>query len=99
MGYVNAIDKVDSNIELSAFALSFNNTGPWLEQVRPVQLHPLILANGCMHPSIFRLDTSFRRFCPIFPANEQILHPSIEMSNQGTDTYSQWRQKIPLLHN
>ena len=31
MGYVNAIDKVDSNIELSAFALSFNNTGSSLE--------------------------------------------------------------------
>ena len=30
-------------------------TGPYLERVRRVQLHPSILDNGCMHPSIFRL--------------------------------------------
>ena len=27
-----------------------------------VQLHPSILANGCMHQSIFRSDTSYRLF-------------------------------------
>ena len=28
-------------------------SGPWLVRVRRVQLHPSILGNGCMHPSIF----------------------------------------------
>ena len=37
-----------------------------------------------MHPSIFRPDTTFKHFCPIFPANGQILHPSIETSHKGT---------------
>ena len=53
--------------------------------MRRVQLHQSIWANGCMHPSIFRPDTTFRLFCPIFPNNGQILHPSIEISNQGTE--------------
>ena len=57
---------------------------PWLARVRRVQLHPSILGNGCMHPSIFRADTCYRLFCLIFSANSQILHPSIEISNQGT---------------
>ena len=60
-------------------------TGPLLVWVRRVQLHLSILGNGCMNPSIFRPDTCFRLFCLIFPANSQILHPSIEISNQGTD--------------
>ena len=33
-----------------------------LERVRRVQLHPSILAKGCMHPSILRPDTSLRHF-------------------------------------
>ena len=32
-------------------------SGPYLEQVQQVQLHPSIFDNGCMHPSIFRLNT------------------------------------------
>ena len=59
-------------------------TGPWLVRVRRVQLHPSIWGNGCMHPSIFRPGIAFRLFCLIFPANGQILHPSMEISNQGT---------------
>ena len=35
-------------------------------------------------PVNFGADTSFRLFCLIFPANHQILHPSIEISNQST---------------
>ena len=58
--------------------------GPWLVRVRRVQLHPSILGNGCMHPSIFRPDTIIRVLCPIFPTNGQFLHPSIELSNKGT---------------
>ena len=37
-----------------------------------------------MHPSIFRPDTTIKLFCPIFPANRHILHPSIENSNPDT---------------
>ena len=40
---------------------------------------------GSMHPSIYRPYTSF--FCLIFPANVQILHLSIEISNKGSETY------------
>ena len=58
--------------------------GPSLERVQRVQLHPSILGNGCMPPSIFRPDTSSRLFCLIFLAIGQILHPSMEISNQGT---------------
>ena len=50
-----------------------------------MQLHPSIWGNGCMNPSIFRPDTTFRLFCPIFAANGQMLHPSIEISNKGTE--------------
>ena len=55
--------------------------------------------NGCIHLSVFRPDTSLKRlFCLIFPANGQILHPLIEISNKGTGrslTYCM-RSKIPL---
>ena len=61
------------------------NTGSFLEQMRWVQLHPSILGNGCMHPSIFRAATSILIFCLLFPVNVHILHPSIEISNKGTD--------------
>ena len=37
-----------------------------------------------MHPSIFRAATTFKIVCLLFPANVQILHPSIEISNKGT---------------
>ena len=40
--------------------------GPSLERVQWVQLHPSILDNGCMHPSIFRPDTSFTVFSSFF---------------------------------
>ena len=33
-------------------------TGPYLERVQRVQLHPSIIDCGCMHPSIFQLDAS-----------------------------------------
>ena len=58
--------------------------GPLLVRVRRVQLYPSILGNRCMHPSMFRPDTTFRHFCLIFPANSQNLHQSIEISNPDT---------------
>ena len=63
---------------------AIHNTGPWLVRVQRVQLHPLIFGNRCMNPSIFRAATSITIFCQPFPANFQILHPSIEISNKGT---------------
>ena len=60
------------------------NTGSLLDKMRWVQLHPSILGNGCMHPSIFRAATSILIFCLLFPVNVQILQPSIEISNKGT---------------
>ena len=60
----------------------------WLVRVRGAQLHLSIWGHGCMHPSIFRPNTTFRLFFLIFPANGRILHPSIEKSNQGTVMYS-----------
>ena len=50
----------------------FINAGPWLEGVWQVHLHLSILGNRCMHPSIFRPDTTFTVFRPIFLANYQI---------------------------
>ena len=61
-----------------------DNAGSLLERV---QLHPSILVNGCMHPSIFRAATTFTIFCLFIPGNVQVLHPSIEISNKGTVTY------------
>ena len=47
-------------------------------------VHPSILGKGCMHPSIFRPDTSFRLFCLIYPVNGQILRLLTEITSQGT---------------
>ena len=44
-----------------------------------------MLWNDSMHPSIFRPDTSFSPFCLIFLGIGPILHPSMEISNQGTE--------------
>ena len=49
-----------------------SDAGPYLEEVRQVQLHLSILGNRCMHLSIFRHDTSFTVFSYDFPANCQI---------------------------
>ena len=56
------------------------STGALLVRVWRVQLHSSILGNGCMHPSIFRPDAwciCFQVFLSHFPANGQILHPTI----------------------
>ena len=63
---------------------SDENTGSLLVWVRRVQLHLSIQGNGCMHPSNFRLDTTFRLLCLIFTAKAQILHLSIEIFNCDT---------------
>ena len=47
-------------------------------------MHPSILDNRCMRPSIFLLDSSIRLFYLIFLVNGQTLHPSIAISNKGT---------------
>ena len=74
-------------IPQAAFAICLEkySTWPWLVRVQRVQLHPSIWINGCMHPSIFKPDITFRLICMFFPANNQILHPSIEISNKGTE--------------
>ena len=41
-------------------------------------------AKGAAAPVNFSPDTTFRLSCLIFPANGQILHPSIEISNLDT---------------
>ena len=73
-------------------------SGPLLERVRRVQLHPLILGSSCMHPSIFRAAASFIIFCQLYLANFQIPHPSIKISNKGTnvDTQVPRTKSIPL---
>ena len=68
--------------DVSNFILT--TAGPLLGPVRRVQLNPSNWVNGCMYPSILRLDTTFRLFCLIFTAKARILHPSIEISNCDT---------------
>ena len=50
----------------SVLKFSIRNTGPLLELVWWVQLHPSILGNGSMLPSIFSADISFIIFVYIF---------------------------------
>ena len=48
-------------------------TGSWLVQMRRAQLHPSILGNVCMYPSIFRPGTYlFQTFRLIFSANSYL---------------------------
>ena len=84
-------------VTLRPFNLQKPTAGPWLVRVRWVQLHPSILGKGCMHPSIFWPDTSFRFFCLIFPLDGQTLHPSIKISNQGTATVPLWKDIDPVI--
>ena len=57
-----SLKKISSGKSNNPILFGFYNTGTLLVRVQWVQLHPFILGQKCMHPSIFRPDTSFRLF-------------------------------------
>ena len=68
-----------------SFSQTHHNQTFRVHQNLPKETIIWMLWDDSMHPSIFRPDTSFRLFCLIFLAIGQILHPSMEISNQGTE--------------